>query len=197
MHGSPPLPPSQAAVVAGRDQPVTSNPARWHRCRHRLSPTAPSPSRRHPPPCVHHPRSYRLQPLTVMKTTPYRGLCSIEAQPSCAFPPVILPLMLVSSRGPHGLKPAHAPPVSGNPCLQPCVPHVREEPGAHGKARETISVSFLRCKPFPMSSKTKRCAPKFLQRDDPVFQGRFRISALPWARTFAPFEPQGETQGFA
>ena len=95
----------------------------------------------------------------------------------------------------HQVRPtSHSCP--GNPRLEPCVPHVRKEPGTRGKARETIPVSFLRTSPIPNLRKQSAalrnsCAGR---GGDPRPSS---LSTLPQARTFALSVPQGETQGFA
>lgn len=123
-------------------------------------------------------------------------------QPVSRSPPVCLPSASsspwarVSTRSARPQVRPTSRSCPGNPRLEPCVPHVRKEPGTRGKVRETIPVSFLRASSIPSLRKQSAalrnsCAGR---RGDPRPSSLF---TLPRARTFASSVPQGETQGFA
>ncbi len=98
----------------------------------------------------------------------------------------------------HEPKPAHRPSRHGNPSgLSLSVTHVRKEPGAHAKGRETIPVSFLGGNPLPMSSKTKPLRSGILAAAVRGFPSPPSLPPLARARTFASSVPQGKPRGRA
>jgi hypothetical protein len=112
------------------------------------------------------PRKRRPRSLTVKAHSTAHPRQPVSRSPPACLPSVSSsPWARASTRyaRPQVRPTSHSCP--GNPRLEPCVPHVRKEPGTRGKARETIPVSFLRASPIPRSSKTKRCAPEFLRRE--------------------------------